>query len=198
MKGKVSDLQRTALDSIFQITDRPSRTMVLYIASELHLNHVTVKNFFSNARRRVRRAAARLSDPERSRRENRRRKEKRRLAAIAAAAAAEGQLSSDSAQVTNLTKGPQGEPVKEPSTLSPQRKALMEKLADKVQRSAAQRNLTSLPETSAPIPPPSSSSAASTPSSCSIDLNECSWPQNILGDAFEGYQQEVWDMPQLF
>lgn len=35
---------------------------------------------------------------------------------------------------------------REPTAVSPQRRALMEKLADKVQRSAAQRNLAALPE----------------------------------------------------
>ncbi|XP_037782553.1 uncharacterized protein LOC119578945 [Penaeus monodon] len=145
-KGKIGPLQRRALDDIFSVTDKPSRGLVLHIASELGLHHLTVKNFFSNARRRLRRAAARLSDPERTKRENERRKEKRRLAALASAtmASVEGR---GSVSLTNTSKAPtprtppaDSPPPKE-TVVSPERRALMEKLADKVQRSVAQRTL---------------------------------------------------------
>lgn len=158
----MNDLQRSALDAIFQVTDRPSRVLVLHIASELRLHHVTVKNFFSNARRRVRRAAARLHDPERSKRENRKRKEKRRLAALSAVASAAG--ATDDAKLASSTERSKvgltsasgarvsstlvnGDNSADTSRLdtsnnvSPLRRALMEKLADKVQRSAAQKSL---------------------------------------------------------
>ncbi|XP_018022826.1 uncharacterized protein LOC108678845 [Hyalella azteca] len=160
-KGKVSDLQRTALDAIFHITDRPSRCLVLYIASELRLHHVTVKNFFSNARRRVRRAAARLSDPERSKRENRKRKEKRRLAALTAAAwpsldmagnrslkTSDGSRVPDIQQCSDTSNESPG--LTKADQVSPRRRALMEKLADKVQRSAALRNLANSVDATAP------------------------------------------------
>ncbi|XP_042233992.1 uncharacterized protein LOC121874109 isoform X2 [Homarus americanus] len=145
-KGKIGPLQRRALDSIFSVTEKPSRGLVLHIASELGLHHLTVKNFFSNGRRRLRRAAARLSDPERTKRENERRKEKRRLTALASAlSAGEGKVG---AAVTSTVKvmSPQTPPAdspppKETPVVSPERKALMEKLADKVQRSVAQRSL---------------------------------------------------------
>ncbi|CAL4080896.1 unnamed protein product [Meganyctiphanes norvegica] len=153
-KGKISALQRRALDNIFAVTERPSRGLVLHIAQELGLHHLTVKNFFSNGRRRLRRAAARVQDPERTQRENQRRKEKRRLAAIAAAVnnnnnnnnierctvsssigmrSIVSSTSQDNAMDVNTQK--------EPPQISPQRRALMEKLADKVQRSVAQRSL---------------------------------------------------------
>ncbi|KAF2366631.1 Homeobox domain [Trinorchestia longiramus] len=172
-KGKVNDLQRSALDAIFQITDRPSRVLVLYIASELQLHHVTVKNFFSNARRRVRRAAARLTDPERSKRENRKRKEKRRLAALSLAsgsraAGASGHCptvenahknfkSSTSFKMSAFEQqynasGCDEAHLKSTEIVSPKRRALMEKLVDKVQRSAAQKNLASVSDSRAQTP----------------------------------------------
>ncbi|XP_045604266.1 uncharacterized protein [Procambarus clarkii] len=142
-KGKIGPLQRRALDSIFSVTDKPSRGLVLHIASELGLHHLTVKNFFSNGRRRLRRAAARLNDPERSRRENERRKEKRRLAALSSALSiGDGKVAAVVARVTSPQTPPaDSPPPKETPVVSPQRKALMEKLADKVQRSVAQRSL---------------------------------------------------------
>ncbi|XP_066985670.1 uncharacterized protein [Macrobrachium rosenbergii] len=153
-KGKIGPLQRRALDSIFNVTEKPSRGLVLHIASELGLHHITVKNFFSNGRRRLRRAAARLNDPERTRRENERRKEKRRLAARASAAAlsngettkssgsssSAGSLAATKSSVPTTVESP---PPKETTFVSLERRALMEKLADKVQRSKAQRSLTS-------------------------------------------------------
>lgn len=72
--------------------------------------------------------------------------------------------------------------MREQTTVSPERRALMEKLADKVQRSAAQRNLASLPEFSN--------------ITCSPELGQCSWPQNILQDALD-YETEPWDLNQL-
>ncbi|XP_064098786.1 uncharacterized protein LOC135209990 [Macrobrachium nipponense] len=164
-KGKIGPLQRRALDSIFNVTEKPSRGLVLHIASELGLHHITVKNFFSNGRRRLRRAAARLNDPERTRRENERRKEKRRLAARASAAAlsngdtnkscsgsgsSSSSSSSSSAGSLAATKSSmpttvESPPPKETTFVSLERRALMEKLADKVQRSKAQRSLTSDP-----------------------------------------------------
>ena len=146
-KGKIGPLQRRALDSIFRVTEKPSRGLVLHIASELSLHHLTVKNFFSNGRRRLRRAAARLNDPERTRRENERRKEKRRLAALASAAQAgvegKGGLGSSSGvkSVSPRSLPADSPPPREAPVVSPERKALMEKLADKVQRSVAQRSL---------------------------------------------------------
>ncbi|KAK8384604.1 hypothetical protein O3P69_014282 [Scylla paramamosain] len=145
-KGKIGPLQRRALDSIFRVTEKPSRGMVLHIASELGLHHLTVKNFFSNGRRRLRRAAARLNDPERTRRENERRKEKRRLAALASAAQAgadgKGVGSSGGTKTSSPRSLPaDSPPPREAPVVSPERKALMEKLADKVQRSVAQRSL---------------------------------------------------------
>ncbi|KAK8734488.1 hypothetical protein OTU49_005839 [Cherax quadricarinatus] len=145
-KGKIGPLQRRALDSIFSVTDKPSRGLVLHIASELGLHHLTVKNFFSNGRRRLRRAAARLNDPERSRRENERRKEKRRLAALSSTlSVGEGKMASvvtSSSRVTSPQMPPADSPLpKETPVVSPERRALMEKLADKVQRSVAQRSL---------------------------------------------------------
>ncbi|KAK3878176.1 hypothetical protein Pcinc_017172 [Petrolisthes cinctipes] len=149
-KGKIGPLQRRALDSIFTITEKPSRGMALHIASELGLHYLTVKNFFSNGRRRLRRAAAKLSDPERSKRENERRKEKRRLTALASAAIANGDGRTGS---INGGTGPKTIATNVPATdspsnsqtqhVSPERKALMEKLADKVQRrsGAVQRSL---------------------------------------------------------
>lgn len=149
-KGKIGPLQRRALDSIFTITEKPSRGMALHIASELGLHYLTVKNFFSNGRRRLRRAAAKLSDPERSKRENERRKEKRRLTALASAALANGH-----SRVGAISGGMGAKSVaasvptvdstsnNQAQLVSPERKALMEKLADKVQRrsGAAQRSL---------------------------------------------------------
>lgn len=145
-KGKIGPLQRRALDDIFSVTDKPSRGLVLHIASELGLHHLTVKNFFSNARRRLRRAAARLSDPERTKRENERRKEKRRLAALASAtmASVEGRPSvslANTSKVSTPRTPPAESPPPKETVVSPERRALMEKLADKVQRSVAQRTL---------------------------------------------------------
>lgn len=104
----------------------------------MSLHHITVKNFFSNGRRRLRRAAARLNDPERTRRENQKRKEKRRLAALAAAASA---ANADKNNPRGLGDGNGDSQGKEPPILSPERRALMEKLAVKVQRSVAQKGL---------------------------------------------------------
>lgn len=121
--------------------------MVLHIASELGLHHLAVKNFFSNGRRRLRRAAARLNDPERTKRENERRKEKRRLAAQASAANAAGEgkggpgSSGGSKTASPRSMQADSPPPREVPIVSPERKALMEKLADKVQRSVAQRSL---------------------------------------------------------
>lgn len=146
-KGKIGPLQRRALDSIFRVTEKPSRGLVLHIASELGLHHLTVKNFFSNGRRRLRRAAARLNDPEKTKRENERRKEKRRLAALASAASAgiegKGGLGSSGGSKTSSPRSLPADspPPREAPVVSPERKALMEKLADKVQRSVAQRSL---------------------------------------------------------
>lgn len=149
-KGKIGPLQRRALDSIFTITEKPSRGMALHIASELGLHYLTVKNFFSNGRRRLRRAAAKLSDPERSKRENERRKEKRRLTALASAALASGhsRIGGISGGMGAKAMAPSVPAVDSPSNnqtqlVSPERKALMVKLADKVQRrsGAAQRSL---------------------------------------------------------
>lgn len=145
-KGKIGPLQRRALDSIFNVTEKPSRGLVFHIASELGLHHLTVKNFFSNGRRRLRRAAARLSDPERTRRENERRKEKRRLAARASAALTNGEHKGSINSISNTKMlSPQATiespPPKETPLVSLERRALMEKLADKVQRSKAQRSL---------------------------------------------------------
>ena len=201
----MNELQRNALDAIFDVTSRPSRVLVLHIASELHLHHVSVKNFFSNARRRVRRAAARLSDPERSRRENCRRKEKRRLAAQAAAAAADGNFTVEASSFSSSQKTPQGEVTnREPCTVSPQRRALMEKLANKVQRSAAQRNLAAVQDlgvvpdsTSAAVSSSGSNSSSCTPPSCSTDLSQVSWPQSLLNETLE-YQPDPWDLQHLF
>ncbi|XP_050713765.1 uncharacterized protein LOC126996891 [Eriocheir sinensis] len=146
-KGKIGPLQRRALDSIFRVTEKPSRGLVLHIASELGLHHLAVKNFFSNGRRRLRRAAARLNDPERTKRENERRKEKRRLAAQASAANGGGEGkggpgSSGGSKTSSPRSLPaDSPPPREAPIVSPERKALMEKLADKVQRSVAQRSL---------------------------------------------------------
>lgn len=104
------------------------------MAAELGLHHITVKNFFSNGRRRLRRAAARLNDPERTRRENQRRKEKRRLAALAASLPGGEKL--QNAKTGDHPEVPAKDP---PVVLSPERRALMEKLAVKVQRSVAQK-----------------------------------------------------------
>lgn len=155
-KGKIGPLQRRALDSIFSVTEKPSRGLVLHIASELGLHHLTVKNFFSNGRRRLRRAAARLSDPERTKRENERRKEKRRLAALASAALAGGEGKGGGGVGAGATSSikvmaPHSPPAdssttKDTPVVSPERKALMEKLADKVQRSVAQRSLAADPD----------------------------------------------------
>ena len=122
---------------------------MLQIAAELRLHHITVKNFFSNGRRRLRRAAARINDPERTKRENLRRKEKRKLAAMAQAAAKE-----NNSTITPHVSSPEpvAEPVvKETTVLSPQRRALMEKLADKVHRSAAQKSRITLMNESSPM-----------------------------------------------
>ncbi|KAK7066361.1 hypothetical protein SK128_027859 [Halocaridina rubra] len=145
-KGKIGPLQRRALDSIFSVTEKPSRGLVLHIAAELGLHHLTVKNFFSNGRRRLRRAAARLNDPERTRRENERRKEKRRLAAKASAALSSGENKSNnnslhSTKVLSPRSSTESPSPKETPFISLERRALMEKLADKVQRSKAQKSL---------------------------------------------------------
>ena len=214
-------MQRSALDSIFEVTTRPSRELVLHISSELSLHHVTVKNFFSNARRRVRRAAARLSDPEKSRRENRKRKEKRRLAALAAAAAAvaKGFVVADGLVVSG-TKPQPGEGIqKDQPIISPQRKALMEKLANKVHRSAAQKNLGSLPDfpsnsnmTSTTksgitfsignnnfvsnLPPVSKINPTSmcTDTSLTPEVLLNSWPSSLLNDSLDFQCPESWDL----
>lgn len=104
-----------------------------------------MKNFFSNGRRRLRRAAARLNDPERTRRENQKRKEKRRLAALAASAsAANGDKGGGpSSKGSHEGGGGDAHSSREPPVLSPERRALMEKLAVKVQRSVAQKGLAS-------------------------------------------------------
>ncbi|XP_076067996.1 uncharacterized protein LOC143040656 [Oratosquilla oratoria] len=177
-KNKISPLQRKTLDAIFEITDKPSRGMINHIALTLTLADITVKNFFSNARRRRRRAEARLQDPDRARRENERRKEKRRLAAEArlhssssssiAEKTTTGLSNNNTTTINNndtsvnhnkkSSSSPSlssnGSPsergvglqeekaeVKEMAVLSPERKVLMEKLADKVQRNAL-KNLT--------------------------------------------------------
>ena len=103
-----------------------------------------MKNFFSNGRRRLRRAAARLNDPERTRRENLRRKEKRKLAALAAAAAARENNNVTVPNVSSAETTSENSPVKDSAVLSPERRALMEKLADKVHRSAAQKSRVTL------------------------------------------------------
>lgn len=176
-KGKIGPLQRRALDSIFRVTEKPSRGLVLHIASELGLHHLTVKNFFSNGRRRLRRAAARLNDPERTRRENERRKEKRRLAALASAAQAgtEGKgvgFSSGVKTASPRSQPADSPPPREAPVVSPERKALMEKLADKVQRSVAQRSLAADLE----LPPTNTSQQASHTSHPSQQLSRAQQP----------------------
>lgn len=148
-KGKIGPLQKRALDSIFSVTEKPSRGLVSHIASELGLHHLTVKNFFSNGRRRLKRAAARLNDPERTKRENERRKEKRRLATLASTVPSGGEartIINQTRVVPARTPPAESPPPRETQVLSPERKALMEKLADKVQRSVAQRTLAADPE----------------------------------------------------
>ncbi|KAG0718803.1 hypothetical protein GWK47_051754 [Chionoecetes opilio] len=184
-KTKVGPLQRRALDSIFRVTDKPSRGLLLHIASELNLHHITVKNFFANARRRLRRAAARLNDPERTRRENERRKEKRRLAALASATQGspegKGGVGSASVKMSSPRRSPSDSPPpREPPVVSPERKALMEKLADKVQRSVAQRSLAAeleLPSCNPSQHPSNPSCSSNTPSSLPLPTTPSTcWP----------------------
>lgn len=78
----------------------------------------------------------------------------------------------------------------------------MEKLADKVQRSAAQRNLAAVIDFTSSNSVGVSNTTTNSNSSCttpsySTDLTQCSWPQSLLNETLE-YQPDPWDLPQLF